>query len=229
MLLSTFRHIKGIGKKHQNISDGEEEKMHRQQSENRTTRNTNVSFFSKDTFFGKRKRHTEHDASKPEKKKDVAANISMDASKQQIVVDETSAPAKSGLFQLRKKQGKFFSGSRQMAGMPTKKELMGVQGKDTLLVEDGRALDVEQFEGRLGEYVQLDVTWTVTGRQAKETLLVKKAMLREPVATDDYEALVAAKSRVLATLSRKIADEIRKLLNAEQGENNGAGVETTVR
>ena len=74
-------------------------------------------------------------------------------------------------------------------------------------------LDVEQFEGRLGEYVQLDVTWTVTGREAGETLLVKKTKTRAPVATEDYEALVAAKSRALATLSRKIADEIKRLHN----------------
>jgi uncharacterized lipoprotein YmbA len=91
------------------------------------------------------------------------------------------------------------------------------------------ALDVEQFEGRLGEYVQLDVTWTVTGRQAKETLLVKKAMLREPLATDDYEALVAAKSRVLASLSRKIADEIRRLVDTDQGDNQGTGDEHAAR
>ena len=73
------------------------------------------------------------------------------------------------------------------------------------------ALDVEQFEGRLGEYVQLDVTWTVTGREAGETLLVKKSKIREPVATEDYEALVAAKSRALAALSREIADEIKRV------------------
>ena len=73
------------------------------------------------------------------------------------------------------------------------------------------ALDVEQFEGRLGEYVQLDVTWTVTGREAGERLLVKKSKIREPVATEDYESIVAAKSRALAALSRKIADEIKRV------------------
>ena len=76
------------------------------------------------------------------------------------------------------------------------------------------ALDVEQFEGRPGESVQLDVTWTVTGCEAKETLLVKKSKIREEVAAEDYEALVAAKSRALAALSREIADKIRRLHNA---------------
>ena len=79
------------------------------------------------------------------------------------------------------------------------------------------ALDLGKFEGRLGECVQLDVTWTVTGRQAKETLLVKKATIREPVATEDYEALVAAKSRALATLSREMAEEIRTLAPRQPG------------
>jgi hypothetical protein len=78
-------------------------------------------------------------------------------------------------------------------------------------------LNVEQFDGQFGKHVILDVTWTVTGCEAGETLLVKKSKIREPVATENYEALVAAKSRALATLSRKIADEIKRLHNTSVG------------
>ena len=56
----------------------------------------------------------------------------------------------------------------------------------------------------------MDITWTVSG-EAKETLLVKQATIREPVATGDYEALVAAKSRALTAISREVAWEIKRL------------------
>lgn len=75
------------------------------------------------------------------------------------------------------------------------------------------ALDVQQFEGRLGEYVQLNATWLVTGRDATEILLVKESTIKEPVARRSYEDFVAAESRALAALSREIADEMRRLLD----------------
>jgi uncharacterized lipoprotein YmbA len=72
-------------------------------------------------------------------------------------------------------------------------------------------MDVQQFDGRLGQYVQLDITWTITGREAREILLVRKSLIREPVKGEDYDALVAAKSRILATLSRQIARGIKEV------------------
>ena len=78
-------------------------------------------------------------------------------------------------------------------------------------------LEVQQFDGRLGEYVLLNVTWTVTGQEGGNPTLVKKSAIREPVSATDYEALVAAKSRALATLSREIAEEIRRLEPAQPG------------
>jgi len=41
--------------------------------------------------------------------------------------------------------------------------------------------------------------------------VVKNTAIKEPVSDKDYEALVAAKSRALATLSRAIVDEIKRL------------------
>jgi uncharacterized lipoprotein YmbA len=72
-------------------------------------------------------------------------------------------------------------------------------------------MDVQQFDGRLGQYVQLDITWTITGREAREIFLVRKSLIREPVRGEDYDALVAAKSRILATLSRQIARGIKEV------------------
>ncbi len=71
-------------------------------------------------------------------------------------------------------------------------------------------LEVQQFDGRLGLYAQLNITWTITGREAREILLVRKSLIREPARGEDYDALVAAKSRLLATLSRQIAKGIKE-------------------
>jgi uncharacterized lipoprotein YmbA len=66
-------------------------------------------------------------------------------------------------------------------------------------------MEVQQFDGRLGQYVQLDITWTITGRETREILLVRKSLIREPVQGEGFDAFVAAKSRILATLSRQMA------------------------
>ena len=72
-------------------------------------------------------------------------------------------------------------------------------------------LDVEQFDGQLGERVVLDVTWMVTDQEGTNQLLVRKSLIEEPVSDKTYEALVVAESNALVTLSRTIVEEIRKL------------------
>jgi hypothetical protein len=72
-------------------------------------------------------------------------------------------------------------------------------------------LDVEQFDGQLGERVVLDVTWMVTDQEGTNQLLVRRSLIEEPVSDKTYEALVVAESNGLATLSRTIVQEIRKL------------------
>jgi hypothetical protein len=72
-------------------------------------------------------------------------------------------------------------------------------------------LNVEQFDGQLGEQVFLRVIWSLVGQEEANELVVRKTLIEEPVLTDDYEGLVAAQSNALATLSREIVEEIRKL------------------
>jgi uncharacterized lipoprotein YmbA len=72
-------------------------------------------------------------------------------------------------------------------------------------------LDVEQFDCQVGEGVVLDVTWMVTDQEGTNKLLVRKSLIEEPASDKTYEALVEAKSNGLATLSRTIVEEIRKL------------------
>ena len=72
-------------------------------------------------------------------------------------------------------------------------------------------LDVEQFDGQLGERVVLDVTWMVTDQEGTNKLVVRKSLIEEPVSDKTYEALVVAESNALVTLSRTIVEEIRNL------------------
>ena len=72
-------------------------------------------------------------------------------------------------------------------------------------------MEVQQFDGRLGQYAQLVITWTITTQEARKILLVRKSLIREPVQGEDYDAFVAAKSRILATLSRQIAQGIKEV------------------
>jgi uncharacterized lipoprotein YmbA len=72
-------------------------------------------------------------------------------------------------------------------------------------------MEVHQFDGSLGQYAQLDITWTITGREEREILFIRKSQIREPTQGDDFDALVAAKTRILATLSRQIARGIKEV------------------
>jgi len=72
-------------------------------------------------------------------------------------------------------------------------------------------MEVHQFDGRLGEYALLNMTWTVVGRDSRDILLVRRSIIQEPVQGAGYEDFVAAKSRILAALSREIAQGIKGL------------------
>ena len=72
-------------------------------------------------------------------------------------------------------------------------------------------MEVHQFDGRPGQYAQLDITWTIIGRDARQILLMKKSLINESAQGDDFTAFVAAKSRLLAKLSRQIAQGIKEV------------------
>jgi uncharacterized protein len=72
-------------------------------------------------------------------------------------------------------------------------------------------MEVNQFDGRLGEYALLNVTWTITGRQPDDVLRVRNSVIKETVQSVDYEDFVAAESRILAALSREMAHEILEI------------------
>jgi uncharacterized lipoprotein YmbA len=74
------------------------------------------------------------------------------------------------------------------------------------------ALDIRQFDGRLGEYASLNVTWMVIGPEGDVPLLVRRTIIQEAVADDSYDALVDAQSRAVARLCREIAEALSKQL-----------------
>jgi uncharacterized protein len=67
------------------------------------------------------------------------------------------------------------------------------------------ALDIRQFDGRLGEYASLNATWMIIGPKDDAPLAVQRTIIREAVSEDGYDALVDAQSRALERLCQEIA------------------------
>jgi hypothetical protein len=72
-------------------------------------------------------------------------------------------------------------------------------------------LNVAQFDGQFGKHVILDVTWSVVKQKDKNDPVVKNSLIKEPVTTEDYEAIAAAKSRAIAVLSQEIVSVINTM------------------
>jgi len=72
-------------------------------------------------------------------------------------------------------------------------------------------MEVHQFEGRVGDYAQLNITWTITGRQSNDVKRVKHSVIKETVQSGGFDAFIAAKSRVLSALSRELAQAILEI------------------
>ena len=70
-------------------------------------------------------------------------------------------------------------------------------------------VEVVQFDGALGGDVVLIVKWGLFGEEGKKLLLAKRSTFKEPTGAATYEALVAAESRIVAALSREVAEAIR--------------------
>jgi uncharacterized lipoprotein YmbA len=69
-------------------------------------------------------------------------------------------------------------------------------------------IDVTRFLGELDGHASLEARWSIIGKNGKEVLTRKKSSFSEPVGGQDYQALAAALSRTVASLSRDIAATI---------------------
>jgi uncharacterized lipoprotein YmbA len=72
------------------------------------------------------------------------------------------------------------------------------------------AVDIQRFESALGDAATVEALWTVTVAKGKGgTPRSGRSLAREPVQGKDYDALVAAHGRALASISRDIAEGVR--------------------
>jgi uncharacterized lipoprotein YmbA len=69
-------------------------------------------------------------------------------------------------------------------------------------------VDIQRFDSALGEAVTIDALWTVR-RAAGGAPRTGRSSVREPTSGAGFDALVAAHSRALASVSRDIAGAIR--------------------
>jgi hypothetical protein len=69
-------------------------------------------------------------------------------------------------------------------------------------------VNIIRFEGVVGGDVSLAASWSILEANEKEIILTDKASFREKTDGKDYVSLVAAKSRLLANLSRVIVESI---------------------
>jgi hypothetical protein len=70
------------------------------------------------------------------------------------------------------------------------------------------SLEVMQFDGTKSQEAVLKVRWTLMGDKGKSVLQRKTSQFSEMLRGPEYEDLVEAMSRMLASLSQEIADAI---------------------
>jgi len=71
-------------------------------------------------------------------------------------------------------------------------------------------VDIQRFESTPGQMAAIDALWTIQ-RPSKEGVVSKtgRSSVQQPIQGKGYDALVAAHSSALATISREIAEAIR--------------------
>ena len=79
------------------------------------------------------------------------------------------------------------------------------------LIEYQVIMEVIRFDGTLGGHVVLDTHWAILTGDEGKMLLIKKSSYSRPTGGEDYQALVAAKSQILADFSRDIAQAINSI------------------
>lgn len=70
-------------------------------------------------------------------------------------------------------------------------------------------IDIQQFDGRLGEGVTLNAIWMLLDEKAGKPSLTRRFEYQTPAASADYEGLVAAHSAALEAFSRELADALQ--------------------
>lgn len=88
-------------------------------------------------------------------------------------------------------------------------ERVAIYPADALYPVDLRVvLDVQRFDGSLGQAVTLQARWTLLSGATNEAIAVEQFSTQEAVSDDSYDALVRAHSAAIEDLSRAIATRI---------------------
>lgn len=72
------------------------------------------------------------------------------------------------------------------------------------------AMDIREFIARDDGYAHIEASWRIYSLPGRNLTASRTFIAKEPVATEDFEAVVAAQSRLLGRLAQDIASAIRK-------------------
>ncbi len=72
-------------------------------------------------------------------------------------------------------------------------------------------VNIDRFDGRMPKDFLLEAAWSIKKLTQKQPLVVRKSNIREPLASPDYDGLVAAQNKALAALSTQMAEAFREL------------------
>lgn len=72
------------------------------------------------------------------------------------------------------------------------------------------AMDIREFIAGDDGYAHLEASWRIYALPSRKLVMSKTFVGKEPIATGDFEAMVAAQSKLLGRLSDDIAGGIRK-------------------
>ncbi len=78
------------------------------------------------------------------------------------------------------------------------------------------SVEITRFDGQRSGEVLLKAHWTISGADGKEVLVRRESSFVESAGNQQYAALVAAESRMLAALSHEIAAAIKKTISKGQ-------------
>jgi len=134
--------------------------------------------------------------------------VTRDASDQVAVAmyDRWAEPLESGIAQVLADNLGTHVGSERIAVFPWR-------GGVARVLDYQVAVVVLRFEGWPGRQATLDARWRLVGRDGTE-LVLKRSTLNEPITEQGYQPLVQGMNRLLSTLAREIASEIRSRAEA---------------
>ena len=69
-------------------------------------------------------------------------------------------------------------------------------------------ININRYDSQLAKEFLIDATWSIKDLKSRKLLLIRNSTLREPLASAEYEELVAAQSKALAALSKIIAEAV---------------------